>query len=54
MNDGKQCIGWGVYEEICEFKSFVEPFLWCERCEQQRRKDLDKQFNKIDKLFKNA
>jgi hypothetical protein len=50
----KQCIGYGIYKEICEFKSFTEPYLWCERCEKQRRKDIDRKFKSIDKLFKNA
>lgn len=32
-------------------KSYKEPYLWCERCEEQRRKDLYRQFKKIDKIF---
>lgn len=50
----KSCIGWKQYEEICENKTYKEPYLWCDRCEKLRRKYLDKQFKNITKLFDNA
>jgi hypothetical protein len=50
----KSCIGWGIYEDICQYSSFVEPYLWCYRCEKLRRKDISKQISGITKLFNNA
>lgn len=45
------CIGYNQYEEICDFKSKKEPFLWCDRCEKLRRKEIDRSFKDINKLF---
>lgn len=47
----KPCIGYGPYEGKCKNKSYIKPFLWCERCEKLRIETISKQFKSINKEF---
>jgi hypothetical protein len=46
-----RCIGFGIYDGICESISIKSPYLWCVRCEKLRREYLDQQFKSLTKML---